>query len=103
MIEARVMDDQLASPLARGLDLYRGAEALGEFLFEAREIPIDALAARRRGATQQLLHQRFGLAHRESLRSDAARDFDLPRRLERDERACVAHFQRALHDKVLHL
>ena len=49
---------------ARGLDLHRGAQALGYFFLEAREVTIGALAFVRGRPAQEGLHQCLGLAHR---------------------------------------
>src|SRR5438105_1898969 len=85
MLEARVVQDQLAAPLSRGPDFHRGAEALGQFLFEAREVPIASFPAARRRRTQQALDQRLCLAHRQALRTDARAELDLARGIERSE------------------
>jgi len=86
MVKARVVQHKFAGALFRRTDLDRSAD----------RSDTSSSAARDRGqsscdvappAAQQALHQRLGLAHRQALRRDARAGFDLPRRVEREQRA----------------
>src|SRR5687767_7648051 len=99
MLEARVMQNNLAAALLACTDLHRGAEALGSFLFQAREIPVAAFRALLRAA-QHRMHERLGGAYREALGGDALRAFDLTRAVKGEQRARVSHLERALHQHL---
>src|SRR5436190_1023452 len=64
MTEARIVQYHCAASLARGPDLYRGAEPLGEIFFEPQEIAISSFLAPCRGRAQEALHEGLGLPHR---------------------------------------
>src|SRR5687767_10204739 len=86
VIEARIMQNKFAAAFPARADFHRGAEPLGDFLLEPREIAVSALASRASRAAQQRLHERFGFAHRQPFRRYALRRFDLTRRVEREQR-----------------
>src|SRR6185436_14564610 len=81
LVEARIFDDDGPMAIGARLQVHRGTQAFGELLLEAPPVRIEpgGGALRRPRRRGRILHQAFGLAHRQALCGDALGDFDLSR------------------------
>ena len=79
VVEARVVQDQLARSFLSGPDLDRGPEAFRRFLFQAEQVAVRPALLARRPAAQLLRGEGFGFANREPATGDSLGRLDLAR------------------------